>query len=132
MATSSTRHAVSGPSSVRSGLLRLLVTLVAAGAIAACTASEAAPEAPEGDEVLAEGREIYVNSCANCHGSTGAGGRGSRLNDGRVLERYPEIADQIALVTTGVRAMPSFEGSLDEAEIEGVVRYTREVLAEVE
>jgi mono/diheme cytochrome c family protein len=50
------------------------------------------------------------------------------LADGRVVDRYPDIEDQIAVVTNGRGVMPSFGGALSVAEIREVVRYEREVL----
>ncbi|MEM9134189.1 MAG: c-type cytochrome [Actinomycetota bacterium] len=113
---------------------RLLLFAVAALSllVAACAGDVAAPEVPGGDPQLVEGRDIYIANCATCHGATGEGGRGSKLNEGRVLERYPEIVDQIELVAGGNGAMPAFSGRLSEAEIEAVVRYTRDILAETE
>lgn len=129
MANCSARRAVRRATIV--GVLRLVVLLAAViGVSAACIASEAAPAVPPGNPVLTEGREIYVTNCANCHGSAGGGGVGSQLNEGRVLERYPEVEKQIALVAQGVRAMPGFDGKLTPAEIDAVVRYTRDILAE--
>lgn len=94
---------------------------------AACAAP--APEAPAGaDPALDRGRTIWVNQCVSCHGAGGGGGRGSQLNEGKVLERYPFVDDQIELVLGGRGGMPSFAGRLTEADVEAVVRYTREVL----
>ena len=104
------------------------MTVAAALLVAGCTAGEA-PGVPAGDAELVTGREVYISSCANCHGSSGQGGRGSKLDDGRVVERYPDPAEEIDLVTNGVRAMPDFGSKLSAAEIEAVVRYTREILA---
>ena len=58
----------------------------------------------------------------SCHGSTGGGGRGTKLNDGRVIESFDDPADQVALVTVGRGAMPGFEGRLSGEEIDAVVR----------
>lgn len=100
--------------------------------VSACATDVASPEVPASDQQLVEGREVYIGNCASCHGATGQGGRGSKLNEGRVLERYPEIVDQIELVAGGRGAMPAFDSRLSEAEIEAVVRYTRDILAETE
>ena len=100
---------------------------------AACAA--AAPEVPVGpdgevDEVLVLGREIFIGRCAQCHGTSGGGSAGPKLADGAVTETYPDIDDQIEVVTTGRDRMPSFSETLSGAEIEAVVRYTREVLSQ--
>ncbi len=95
--------------------------------ITACTGTPA-PEVTVDDPVLMEGRDVYVQHCTACHGATGGGGRGSKLNEGRLEQRIPDPAVQIELITNGRSSMPSFGGRLTEAEIEAVVRYTREVL----
>lgn len=113
---------------LRSGRVAgVLVALV----VGACAGP--APDVPLGpdgtaDAVLVRGREVFTARCVTCHGSDGGGGRGPALSDGRVGREYPDIRDQIAVVTDGRRGMPSFGGVLTEAEIEAVVRYTREVL----
>ncbi len=96
---------------------------------AGCAAADT-PEVANGDPVLEQGRDLYIRQCSSCHGSDGGGGRGTKLNEGVVLAAYPDIADQIALVSEGKNAMPAFGGRLDDAELDAVVRYTREVLAE--
>lgn len=96
--------------------------------LAGCTTQ--APEVANGDPVLIEGREIYTSQCARCHGLDGGGGRGPKLADGEVLSSFPTVEDQIALVANGNDNMPSFSGRLTEDQIEAVVRYSREVLAE--
>lgn len=107
----------------------LLFAVVSVGAACAGEAPEV-PVGPDGepDPVLVAGRDIYSGRCANCHGSSGGGGQGSKLADGRAVENYPDIADQIAVVTGGRRQMPAFGDTLAPDEIEAVVRYTREVL----
>jgi mono/diheme cytochrome c family protein len=77
---------------------------------------------------LEEGRDIYVSRCATCHGRDGDGGVGPALADGRVVERYPDIADHLEIVREGRNAMPAWEGELTPEEIEAVVRYEREGL----
>ncbi|MCZ7529507.1 MAG: cytochrome c [Acidimicrobiia bacterium] len=80
------------------------------------------------DQALVAGQEIFQSSCATCHGLTGDGGQGPKLSDGSVADRYPDIEDQIAVVSGGRGQMPSFQGELSDEEIENVVRYEREVL----
>ena len=74
------------------------------------------------------GARIYADRCASCHGSTGDGISGPKLADGEVVEAYPDIADEIAVVTDGIprTSMPSFEArGLSPTEIRQVVQYTR-------
>jgi mono/diheme cytochrome c family protein len=44
------------------------------------------------------------------------------------VERYPDIADHIAVVRDRRRGMPAWEDALTPEEIEAVVRYEREGL----
>lgn len=111
---------------------RTVAVIVAIVALAAGCAGESpeVPAGPEGrpDGVLLQGREIFSTRCANCHGADGGGGLGPKLSDGRVVDLYPDIDAQIAVVTAGRNGMPSFSTLLDAEQIEAVVRYTRDVL----
>lgn len=71
------------------------------------------------------GAEIYSAHCASCHGSDGGGGVGPRLSGGAVVDAYPEVADEIAIVSEGRGRMPSFGNRLSPSELEQVVEYTR-------
>lgn len=97
--------------------------------IFAATACAQAPELPEGaDADLVEGRDVWQARCATCHGPDGGGGTGPRLNEGRVLDRYPDPADQATIIENGKGNMPSFSSVLTEEQIDAVIRYTREIL----
>lgn len=45
-----------------------------------------------------------------------------------MVEAFPDVADQVALVSEGAGGMPGFGASLSPEEIEAVVLYTREDL----
>jgi len=74
-----------------------------------------------------DGAQVYKERCSGCHGGDGSGGIGPRLA-GRVVAKYPDPADQIAVVTNGRRGMPAFGQRLTPEEIAAVVAYTREHL----
>ena len=82
------------------------------------------------DPVLVLGREIYADQCARCHAGDGGGRSGPRINGDRLIERYPDPAEQLALIINGRGGMPAF-GSLSTEELDAVVAYTREVLSTV-
>jgi len=107
-------------------MLAGLVLVVGSTAIAACSSSSS-PAAPTGDPVLVEGQQIYSQNCASCHGANGGGGYGPKLA-GVVEAKYPNIDDQIALITNGKGGMPAFGKKLSADQITAVARYTREVL----
>ncbi|MGH8915563.1 MAG: c-type cytochrome [Acidimicrobiia bacterium] len=86
---------------------------------------EATAEAPDG---APDGAAIFAGSCARCHGSDGSGGIGPPLSGGRAVDRFPDPADQIVVVTDGRGGMPAFEDNLTPEEIEAVVTFTREEL----
>ncbi len=70
------------------------------------------------------GKGIYEANCATCHGVDGQGGVGPELA-GVVVDKYPNVDDQIAVVTNGKGEMPSWRGDLTPKEIRKVVEYTR-------
>ena len=70
------------------------------------------------------GQAIFATRCSSCHGADGGGGFGPTLA-GVVAQRFPNIADQVAVVTNGRGSMPSFAGSLTPEQITAVVAYTR-------
>jgi mono/diheme cytochrome c family protein len=109
-------------------MTRMFVVAIGVGAVLFGCGSAGTPDVPGGDELLSEGRGIYVASCRACHGDAGGGNRGPNITGERVEEKYPDIEDQIEVVTNGRGGMPSFGDSLSAAEIEAVVLYTREVL----
>jgi mono/diheme cytochrome c family protein len=94
----------------------LVVALAALGITGGCSggSDESEPRT---------GREIYVAVCQTCHGRTGGGFVGPILVDG--AERYPDITDEIAVVTNGKGQMPAFGTQLSAEQIETVVAYTR-------
>jgi cytochrome c oxidase subunit 2 len=100
--------------------------VIVAVVVSACGSS--GPPTPS-DPVLAQGQQIYQARCASCHGANGGGGIAPALA-GRMVERFPDQADQIALVTNGVSgtSMRAFGEVLSAEEIAAVVRYTRESL----
>lgn len=110
-----------------------LVAVLAAATVLAGACTDEPPEVPAGpggepDEVLTLGREIYGDRCANCHAGDGGGGRGPKLAGGAVVETFPDPGDQAEFIREGKGLMPSFDDQLSDAEIDAVVRYTREVL----
>lgn len=107
-------------------LLVGIVLVLGATAFAACS-SGSTPIATPSDPVLAEGQSIYNQNCSSCHGSSGGGGFGKKLA-GVVVTKYPNIADQEAILVNGKGSMPSFASKLTGEQMTAVTRYTREVL----
>lgn len=95
---------------------------------AACSDDSTTPAAPKDNAQLVLGQNVFAANCTSCHGNDGGGISGPRLNDGRVVEKYPDEADQIKVVTNGRGGMPSFGQKLSDEDIQAVVAYTREVL----
>ena len=71
------------------------------------------------------GAELYSANCARCHGSDGGGGFGPQLSDGQVVDEFPDVLDETAVVTDGEGSMPAFGDRLSPTEIDDVVEYTR-------
>jgi len=72
-----------------------------------------------------DGAAVFADNCARCHRTDGGGGTGPPLADGAVVEAFPDIDDQIAVVTDGRGGMPAFGGDLSAEAIRAVVEYTR-------
>lgn len=74
-----------------------------------------------------DGKAIYLDQCAACHGDFGEGTYGPAFKGGLAAQRFPNPSDQRAVVLTG-RAGTSMRGFADKltpAEVEAVVDYTR-------
>ena len=91
------------------GRLAGVVAVVLALALAGCSSGG-------GEARPTTGKGIY--------GVDGQGGVGPELA-GVVADKYPNIEDQIAVVTDGKGRMPSWRGDLTPKEIRKVVEYTR-------
>ena len=71
------------------------------------------------------GAQLFAANCAGCHGADGGGGTGPQLAGGAAVKRFPDVEDQIAFVSKGSGAMPSFGGQLSATQLREVVEYTR-------
>jgi mono/diheme cytochrome c family protein len=99
---------------------------------------------------VALGAQVYAGNCAACHGATGQGGVGPKLQGGEAKLTFPTEADHIAWVENGSASkkgqpygdpnrpggahvaasggMPAFGGRLTPAQIQAVVLYERDSL----
>lgn len=71
-----------------------------------------------------DGAKVFSQHCSGCHGSDGGGGSGPKLT-GAVVTKYPNAADERAVVVNGRGGMPAWDRFLTPAEIDAVVAYTR-------
>jgi mono/diheme cytochrome c family protein len=80
----------------------------------------------QGSDGQIDGSAVFADNCARCHGADAKGGSvAPPLADGKVVEDFPNVDDQIAVVTNGRGGMPPFGGQLSADEIKAVVDYTR-------
>ena len=77
-----------------------------------------------GDPVRDLGSRIYAARCSGCHGGSGQGLTGPRLA-GQMVDRFPNPADQVAVIAHGRAGMPAFGGRLSAEELAAVVEFTR-------
>lgn len=88
---------------------------------------------------IAEGKKIYAEQCAACHGGAGEGGIGPSVKDKVFLSKQGDASDGVyySVVEKGTEAgavidgrsakggMPPFGGTLDRNKIWSLVSYMR-------
>ena len=107
--------------------LRLAAACLALAAASGCDARGSKPRpAASGPE---QTRALYERSCATCHGADGEGKQLGTLN-------VPSLRQGAALtdpderlfsqISDGGRGMPPFKYTLDDRQIQDLVRFVRE------
>jgi len=106
------------------------------GAGGAGTGDEATDDAADGGGLASpgdtagegpgDGRDVYLQHCASCHGGNGEGSSGPSLAG--VADRLG-LDEHEAVVRTGRGEMPGWDGTLTDAQIDAVVAYERDVLS---
>lgn len=88
---------------------------------------QATPEAwfeaatPTSPLLVAQGRSLFLSSCAHCHGADASGDEGPDLHRVEVSDRY--ISN---IITRGIKGeMPSFRKKLDAGDIAKLTAYVR-------
>lgn len=74
---------------------------------------------------VATGEEIYLQLCSNCHGAQLQGGVGPALGVGSDVVERPDEFLRMTIVS-GRGAMPSFDSSLSDDQVERLIGYIRE------
>lgn len=113
------------------GLVFTAVILVAVGLYTLLESPRLAEAAEESSrEAVSEGRKIYNEQCANCHGAQGEGGVGPALNNKTLLEKTVDDV-LFSIIRSGVplTEMPAWSvdygGALTDQDIRHVVAFIR-------
>jgi mono/diheme cytochrome c family protein len=77
------------------------------------------------DADLVEGKRLFAQNCAVCHGDDGKGGH----TGGAPLDRVSDLSAAIQTVTAGRTNMPAFRASFTSEQIRDVSAYVVAVLA---
>ena len=81
---------------------------------------------PTSPALVAQGRRVFLSSCAHCHGADATGDEGPDLHGVEVSDRYITT-----LITHGIKGeMPSFRKKLGAPEIRAVTAYLRSLPAD--
>ena len=81
------------------------------------------------DPKLLQGREVWGIHCSSCHGASGQGGRGKKLNNGELATSYPDQTSLVSVIQNGKgQGMPAFSSKLTIDETEAVISYIFDVL----
>ena len=76
---------------------------------------------PTSAALVAQGRSLFLDSCAHCHGADAHGDEGPDLHDVQVSDRY--IAN---IVTRGIKGeMPAFAKKLRAGDLPALLAYVR-------
>ena len=118
-----------------SARLRLSSLLAAVALLAGCggdgdSGSDGPPAKPPFEVVQsgkpADGRDVFADSCAGCHGDDGGGGSGPALAGRGEYTNADVVVEQIR---DGGGGMPAFEGDLSEQELADVSAFVVKELA---
>jgi mono/diheme cytochrome c family protein len=112
----------------RGGLRRGLRLGAAALLTAVLTLTAGACGGSDGGGAVASGKSVYDKRCATCHGGRGQGFVGPPVGGGRMVTKYPEVADMRAIIVDGRNQMPPWGNVLSVEEIDAVVQYVRDEL----
>ncbi len=109
--------------------MRKSETVAAAMAVALVAAGSAPGAALAQDEsmseLVAEGKTLFFDNCAPCHGSSGEGTENAPALDGNAnVGSRPLIINQI-LWGNEEHGMPPFADALDDRDIAAIATYVR-------
>lgn len=76
---------------------------------------------------VTDGRALYSQNCASCHGASGQGGIGPALGGGAVADKFT-VEEHTAIVVGGQGGMPPFGERLSEDQIDAKVAFERDEL----
>jgi mono/diheme cytochrome c family protein len=79
------------------------------------------PVTPTSPALVAQGRKLFLGSCAHCHGADASGDEGPDLHDLQVSDRY--IAHMIRFGEP--HEMPSFAKKHGPADLTALTAYLR-------
>jgi cytochrome c5 len=131
----------SGFAIVRGVFRRLLFPLVVCAlcvtAAVACKSSSPSADAGgkvsaivsmvNGSKKLPDGKILFNQNCATCHGIDGQGAIGPKIGGGAVAAKYT-VQQHVTIVVNGRNGMPAWGNSLKTDEIAAIVKYEREKL----
>ena len=90
-----------------------------------CALGLSACGSDDGEAAAPDGRQVYAENCASCHGERAEGLFKFPRLAGVVSTKYPNPDDQAAVVRNGRGEMPAFADKLSPEEIRAVVDFTR-------
>jgi mono/diheme cytochrome c family protein len=113
------------------GLILTAIILVAIGLYVALESTQRAEAAEiSSKEAVSEGRKIYQEQCATCHGAQGEGGVGTALNNKKLLQNTVDDV-LFSVIRSGVPStqMPTWSvaygGPLTDQDVRNVVEFIR-------
>lgn len=100
--------------------------VMSTGSLAPAYAQDAQADAlaAQTEALTAEGKSLFLENCAACHGENGEGGNGPKLDGNTFIQSRENIVNQI-LWGASDHGMPPFEAQLNDHQIAAIATYVR-------
>ncbi|HEY4200627.1 MAG TPA: cytochrome c [Devosiaceae bacterium] len=109
---------------MKKGLLAGLVAMLSVGVIASGAALAQESLDAQMKPLMTEGKTVFADNCAVCHGDNGEGNVGPKLDGNEWIKTRANIINQVLFGATD-HGMPPFAPELTDEQIAAVTTYVR-------
>lgn len=109
---------------MKNGLGIGLVAFAAMGLMTFGSAFAAETVDPQMQSLMTQGKTVFLDNCAACHGENGEGGVGPKLDGNSFIKTRANIINQVLFGAVD-HGMPPFAPQLTDEQIAAVATYVR-------